>query len=310
MISGERAIIGVVKMNSDMGVRMKEKVRYGLVLEGGGMRGIYTAGVLDVFLEQGIRFDGVIGVSAGAIHGASFVSGQKGRSIRYYKKYCRDRHFMSWWSFFTTGDIVGRKFCYQDLPERLDPYDYNAFDQSGIEYYVGCSNVETGKPEYIRITDMRRQVDYMRASASLPYVSRIVKIDGKKLLDGGCTDSVPLLAFRKLGFARNVVVLTRPKGYVKEPENQKLAKLFFHRYPAFARALKNRYLSYNQNMKEIERLEASGETFVLRPSVTPDIGRMSHDPEKIQKVYEIGRKDALQQLEALKQWMKTEPVKK
>ncbi|MBP3926893.1 MAG: patatin family protein [Clostridium sp.] len=293
-----------------MGVRMEEKVRYGLVLEGGGMRGIYTAGVLDVFLDQGIRFDGVIGVSAGAIHGASFVSGQMGRSIRYYKKYCRDRHFMSWWSFFTTGDIVGRKFCYQDLPERLDPYDYNAFDKSGIEYYVGCSNVETGKPEYIRITDMRKQMDYMRASASLPYVSRIVRIDGKKLLDGGCTDSVPLTAFRKLGFSRNVVILTRPKGYVKEPENQKLAALFFHRYPAFARALKNRHLFYNQNIKEIERLEASGEAFVIRPSVTPAIGRMDHDPEKIQKTYEIGRRDALQQLTALNQWLEKEPVKK
>lgn len=288
---------------------MEDKIRYGLVLEGGGMRGIYTAGVLDVFLENGIRFDGVIGVSAGAIHGASFVSGQKGRSIRYYKKYCRDRHFMSWWSFLTSGDIVGRRFCYQDLPERLDPYDYKAFRESGTEYYVGCSNVETGKPEYLRITNMRTQVDRMRASASLPYVSRIVNVDGKKLLDGGCTDSVPLRAFMQMGFSRNVVVLTRPQDYVKKPENQKLAKCFFRKYPAFADALANRHHSYNENIKEIRKLEEAGSAFVIRPAAALKIGRMDHDPEKIQQVYEIGRKDALNQLPALKKWLENEPEK-
>ena len=129
--------------------------RTGLVLEGGGMRGIYTAGVLDVFLDKNLHFDGVIGVSAGAIHGCSFVSGQKGRSIRYYKKYCRDKRFMSVRNLVLTGDIAGEQFCYHDLPERLDPYDYDAFNRSGTEFYACCSNVETGEAEYLRITDMR-----------------------------------------------------------------------------------------------------------------------------------------------------------
>ena len=197
--------------------------RTGLVLEGGGMRGIYTAGVLDVFLDKNLHFDGVIGVSAGAIHGCSFVSGQKGRSIRYYKKYCRDKRFMSVRNLVLTGDIAGEQFCYHDLPERLDPYDYDAFNRSGTEFYACCSNVETGEAEYLRITDMRRQIDLVRASASLPYVSRMVEVDGKKLLDGGCTDSIPVLAFRAMGFPRTVAVLTRHKGYRKEPESVRMA---------------------------------------------------------------------------------------
>ena len=150
---------------------MREK-KTGLVLEGGGMRGIYTAGVLDVFMENGITFDGVIGVSAGAIHGCSFVSGQKGRSIRYYMKYCRNWQFMSFRSLLLTGNIAGEKFCYHTLPEKLDPYDYEAFKKSPTKFYVGCSNVETGKAEYLPITDMKEQIDRMRASASLPLVSR------------------------------------------------------------------------------------------------------------------------------------------
>lgn len=289
---------------------MEQKRKCGLVLEGGGTRGIYTAGVLDVFMEEGITFDGVIGVSAGAIHGASFVSGQKGRNIRYYKKYCNDKRFMSWHNFFTKGDIVGRQFCYYDIPERLDPYDYDTFHKLGIEYYVGCSNVETGKPEYLRITDMRTEIDKMRASASLPYVSRMVEVDGMKLMDGGCTDSVPVRAFMKMGFPRNVVVLTRHKGYVKKPENSRLASIYFRKYPAFANALKNRHIVYNKNIKAIERLEAEGKAFVIRPSVELTIGRMDHHPEKLQKVYEIGRKDALKQLNALKKWQEEALLKK
>ena len=160
---------------------MREK-KTGLVLEGGGMRGIYTAGVLDVFMENGITFDGVIGVSAGAIHGCSFVSGQKGRSIRYYMKYCRNWQFMSFRSLLLTGNIAGEKFCYHTLPEKLDPYDYEAFKKSPTKFYVGCSNVETGKAEYLPITDMKEQIDRMRASASLPLVSKIVKTAGLKLL--------------------------------------------------------------------------------------------------------------------------------
>ena len=133
-------------------------IRTGLVLEGGGMRGMYTDGILDVFMDQGLSFDGVIGVSAGAIHGSSFVSGQKGRNIRYYKKYIRDNRFISMRNLIKTGDIAEVKFCYHDLPEQLDLYDYDAFNRSKTEFYAVCSNVETGEPEYIHITDMKKQM--------------------------------------------------------------------------------------------------------------------------------------------------------
>lgn len=254
----------------------------GLVLEGGGMRGIYTAGVLDLFMDQGVTFDGVIGVSAGAIHGCSFLSGQRGRNIRYYKKYCQDPRFMSVRNLILTGDIAGERFCYHTLPEKLDPYDYTAFNNNPAEFYVGCSNVETGKPEYLHLTDMKQQIDYLRASASLPLVSKIVHAGGKKLLDGGCTDSIPVKAFMELGYPRNVVVLTRHRGYRKKAEGTRLTELCYRHYPAFVKTIKNRPSVYNRTLDEIESLENSGQAFVIRPSRPLTIGRMEKDPQKLQ----------------------------
>ena len=269
------------------------------------MRGIYTAGVLDVFMENGITFDGVIGVSAGAIHGCSFVSGQKGRSIRYYMKYCRNWQFMSFRSLLLTGNIAGEKFCYHTLPEKLDPYDYEAFKKSPTKFYVGCSNVETGKAEYLPITDMKEQIDRMRASASLPLVSKIVKTAGLKLLDGGCTDSIPLRAFAKMGYKKCVVVLTRPAGYRKKPGNFWLPEAAYHKYPAFVRALRSRYYFYNKTVEWIDRLEQEGKIFVIRPSVALPIGRTEHSVEKLQETYDIGRKDAANQMHAMENWFKS-----
>ena len=281
---------------------MDEKT--GLVLEGGGMRGIYTAGVLDVFMDYGLTFDGVIGVSAGAVHGCSFVSGQRGRSIRYYKKYCRDKRFMSWESLIKTGNLVNTEFCYHEIPEVLDPYDCEAFAASPTAFYVGCSNVETGRPEYIRIRDMRRDIDYMRASASMPYVSEIVTAGGMKLLDGGCTDSIPVRAFMELGYRRNVVILTRHKGYKKKPEKAGLEKLFYRRYPEFAKALRNRPWVYNRQLEEIEALKEGGKIFLIRPSEPLSISRTSKDPAEIEAVYQIGMEDGKRQLPALLEWLR------
>lgn len=277
----------------------------GLVLEGGGVRGIYTAGVLDVFMEHGLSFDGVIGVSAGAIHGCSFLSGQKGRSIRYYKKYCADPRFMSFHSWLTTGNIVGVDFCYHELPDKLDIYDHDAFLRCKTPFYAVCSNVETGKPEYIRITDMRKQIDVLRASASLPYFSRIVEFSGKKYLDGGCTDSIPLEAAQRLGYRRNVVILTRDAAYRKKPEMGSLPKLVYRKYPAFAAALRNRHTAYNSAVEEINVQEQCGSIFVIRPTQPLEIDRLETDPVKVQQVYDIGRADALNRMEQLKQWLNT-----
>lgn len=275
----------------------------GLVLEGGGVRGIYTAGVLDIFMEHGLSFDGVMGVSAGAIHACSFLSGQKGRSLRYYKNYCNDWRFTSFRSWLLTGDIVGAEFCYHTLPEELDFYDHEAFLNSGTPFYVVCSNVETGKPEYLRLNDMRTQIDYMRASASLPYFSRIVEIDGKKYLDGGCTDSIPVEAFRNMGYERNVVILTRDESYRKKPELRALPGLVYRKYPEFAKALLNRHNQYNDTVQYINRLEEEGCVFVIRPSLPLEIGRLENDPEKVQKVYDIGRTDTEATIGRLKAWL-------
>lgn len=277
-------------------------MKTGLVLEGGGVRGIYTAGVLDVFMEHGIRFDGVIGVSAGAIHGCSYLSNQHGRSIRYYKKYCGNPRFMSFRSWLKTGNIVETQFCYHELPDKLDPYDHEAFLRCGVPFWAVCSNVETGKPEYLQITDMRSQIDVLRASASLPYFSQIVVISGRKYLDGGCTDSIPVEAFQKMGYERNVLVLTRPASYLKREEAAALPKIFYRKYPAFARALANRHVMYNETCAKIRMLERSGKVFVIRPAEPLNIGRLEKDPEKVQRVYDTGRADAEKALEALCAW--------
>ena len=278
-------------------------MKAGLVLEGGSVRGLYTAGVLDVFLEHGIAFDGVIGVSAGAIHGCSFLSGQRGRSIRYYLKYCNDPRFMSVSSLLKTGDLVGADFCYHEIPEKLDIYDNDAFMQNGVPFYAVCSNVETGKPEYLQMSDMFRDIEIMRASASMPYVSRMVEINGKKYLDGGCTDSIPVDAFRNMGYERNVVVLTRDISYRKKPELAGLAKLMYRNYPAFAKVQANRYLEYNRQVERVLELEKEGAVFVIRPSVPLAVGRMEKDTEKVKEIYNLGRTDALSKLTKLQDWL-------
>ena len=282
--------------------------RTGLVLEGGGVRGIYTAGVLDVFMEEGLTFDGVIGVSAGAIHACSYLSGQKGRSIRYYRKYVSDPRFMSLRSWLKTGDVVGADFCYHELPDKLDVYDHEGFLRNPTPYWVVCTDVETGKAEYIRLTDMRGQIEYLRASASLPYFSRIVTLDGRKYLDGGCSDSIPAEAFRRMGYGRNVVVLTRDASYRKKPEMTALARLVYRKYPAFVRTLERRHEMYNEQLAQIGQMEAEGSVFVIRPAKPLEIGRLESDPEKVQRVYEQGCADARAALAALKAWLEQENV--
>lgn len=281
-------------------------MKTGLVLEGGAMRGMYTAGVLDVFMENGIGFDGVIGVSAGAISGCSFVSGQIGRTIRYNLTYCRDKRMMSLYSLLTTGDLVGTEFCYHEIPERLDPFDNAAFQASPTDFYLTCTNLETGRPEYIHIPDMNANIDYLRASASMPYVSHTVEAGGKKLLDGGCSDSIPVRKFIEMGYGKNVVVLTRPADYRKKPGKAALAAMLYKKYPHFVRQMENRAKNYNRTVEDIQQLEREGNIFVIRPETPLNIGRVCHDPEKIRDAYLRGRADAVRQLEAMCRFLAAE----
>ena len=280
-------------------------MKTGLVLEGGAHRAIYTAGVLDVFMENGITFDGVAGVSAGAIHGGSYVAGQKGRNIKYTLQYAGDKRYMSFYSLITTGDLVGKKFCYDDLPNTLVPFDYEAFKKSKTKFYAVCSNLESGKVEILEIKDLKKQMDTLRASASMPLVSQIVEIDGKKYLDGGISDSIPLRAFQKMGYKKCVVVETRPDGYEKKPNSLSfLAKIVYRKYPEFTKAICLRHNYYNTELQDITNAAEKGEFSLIQPSINFKLSRMEKNKEKLKAMYDLGRKDASAVLDDLKKFLK------
>ena len=278
----------------------------GLVLEGGAHRAIYTAGVLDVFMENNITFDGVIGVSAGAIHGCAFVSGQRERSIGYTLKYASDKRYMSYYSLITTGNMVGEQFCYHELPEKLFPFDHKAFESSPTKFYVTCSNLETGEAEYIYCDELRTKMPYLRASASIPFVSQISHINGKSYLDGGISDSIPVRAFQKLGYDKCVIVQTRNAGYRKGKNKLAwLAHLVYRRYPKFIEAITNRHVMYNKEMTDIEQMQKEGKVFVIQPSRYEKISHTEKNPDVLRKVYELGRADALAVLPRMKQFLQS-----
>ena len=279
-------------------------MKIGLVLEGGAMRGIYTAGVLDVFLEENIFVDGVMGVSAGAIHGCSYVSNQAGRSIRYYLRYCGDKRFMSFHSLITTGSIVNEQFCYHEIPEVLDPFDHVAFETSTVDFYVVCSNLESGKAEYILCPTLQgRQMDYLLASASMPLLSRTVHIGDKQYLDGGVCDSIPVKAMADLGYDKLVVVLTQPDGYEKKPFPMGAANIRYRRYPRFLEALRQRHENYNQSLALVRQMQKDGKAFAIYPSENLHIHRAEKDVGKIKGQYQLGRKDASAVLPQLKAFL-------
>ena len=230
-------------------------MKTGLVLEGGAMRGIYTAGVLDIFNENKIKVDGVIGVSAGCVHGVNYISEQNGRSIRYTLKYRNDKRYMSVKSLLKTGNMVETDFCYHEIPEKLDPFDNDTYMKSGIDFYTVSSNVETGRAEYLKCKDVFKQIDLIRASASMPFVSQIVETEGFKLLDGGICDSVPVKKFMEMGYDRIVVILTKPIGYIPKPNNAFLSKKMYGKYPEFVDALITRHLRYVENLNYVNKLE-------------------------------------------------------
>ncbi len=280
-------------------------MKTGLVLEGGAMRATYTIGVLDVLMENNIEFDGIIGVSAGAIHGLSYVAKQPGRNIRYYKKYASDKRFMSWSNFIRTGDLVGKDFCYSEIPWKLDPFDNETFKKSKTEFYAVAANIETGESEYLRIKDLKDpvQMEYLRASASLPIVSKPVEVEGLKLLDGGMTDSIPLRAFQNMGFEKNVVVATRSDGFVKQDEQVGLTSMVYKNYPKFVSAIRYRAKMYNDEKAYILLQEKLGNIFLFRPSEELNITRTDTDPEHLELIYQIGRRDAQKRLSELLEFL-------
>ena len=278
-------------------------MKVGLVLEGGAMRGMFTAGVLDVFLDEQIHIDGIVSVSAGALFGVNFPSKQKGRVLRYNKKYLNDKRYMGWHSLFTTGNIVNKDFAFYQLPVELDVFDQAAFARSGIDFYTVLTNVESGEAEYVKIRDAFEQMETLRATSAMPFVSKMVEINGKKYLDGGIADSIPLRFCQQLGYDKIIVILTRPLDYRKTSTNPLLFNAFYRRYPKLVERLTNRYADYNRAVEDVIRLNEQGEIFVIRPSITLPIRRIEKDVEKVQAMYDLGVRDGQDILPALKAYL-------
>lgn len=283
-------------------------MKTGLILEGGAMRGIFSAGVMDVMMENGIRFDGIVGVSAGAAFGVNYKSGQIGRAIRYNAKYCHDKRYCGIGPLLKTGNLFNTDFCYGEVPLKLDIFDFDAFEKDPTTFYITCTDVESGKPVYHEYTGRKDHgFDWIRASASLPLVSQIVEIDGAKLLDGGISDSIPVAYFEGIGYAKNVVILTQPQGYRKEKNRMlPLIRMKYRKYPNLIKALENRHLMYNAELDLIAKQEKRGELFVIRPDSPLPVKRAEKDPAKLKACYEIGRQTAEKELARLIAFMKAE----
>ena len=270
---------------------VKKSMKIGLVLEGGAMRGMYTAGVLDTFLDKDFWVDGIISVSAGALFGVNYPSRQKGRAIRYNKKFISDKRYISFKSLVSTGNIVNKDFAFYEVPFKYDVFDNKTFKESDIDFYVAVTNLQTAQAEYVKLIDPLTQMEVLRATSAMPYVSRPVEIDGIPYLDGAIADSIPVEQMQKLGYDKIIVILTRTLDYRKSKPMAWIAKWFYRRYPDFADAVNQRYAMYNRQVENVIKLAEKGDIFVIRPSVDLKIKRIEKDPNKLQAMYELGVKD-------------------
>ena len=279
-------------------------MKKGLVLEGGAMRGLFTAGIIDVMMEAGIEPDGLIGVSAGAAFGCNYKSRQPGRAIRYNTRFARDKRYCSWQSLLRTGNLYNAEFGYHIIPTQYDIFDNEAFDKNPMAFYAVCTDVLTGKAIYKKLEKATPLTyDWIRASASMPLASKVVELEGLKVLDGGVADSIPLEYFEQIGYDRNVVVLTQPEGYVKGHNRlMPLMRIALRKYPLMIEALDKRHIMYNQQLDYIRQAEQEGRCLVIRPKEKLRIGHISHDPEEMHRIYEYGRVVGKDYIEHIKEF--------
>lgn len=279
-------------------------IEAGLVVEGGGMRGVYTAGVLDYFMEKNLYFDDCYGVSAGACHISSYVSKQIGRSMKVTLDYINDKRYCSINSLIKTGDMFGVEMLYDIIPNKLELYDYETFNKFKGNFYSVVTNCKTGKAEYIKIKDMKKDIIAVRASSSLPLLSRIVEINGKEYLDGGITDSIPIKKSIKDGHKKNVVILTRDKTYRKsKPKFLSFFKLKYKKYPNLVKAIENRYKMYNETLDFLEEEKAKNKVFIIQPKLPVKISRIEKDKDKLKELYNQGYEDAKELYEDLMKFL-------
>lgn len=272
-------------------------MKTGLVLEGGGMRGLFTAGVLDVMMERDIKVDGIVGVSAGACFGCNYLSKQPGRILRYNINMINEPRYMSLRNFLRTGNLMDGEFAYHTLPDEIDIFDRETYAQSDVEYHIVCTDVLTGEPVYKRLTPPADYefLEWLRASSSLPLVSKPVEVGGRLMLDGGMSDSIPLKYFQDQGFERNIVVLTQPLGFTKKRTKlMPLFRIFMRKYPAIIEAMNRRHLMYNAQLAYLAQEEKAGRITIIAPDDTLPIGRTEQNAERMKQVYQMGRKAAEQ----------------
>ena len=277
-------------------------MKKGLVLEGGAMRGLFTAGIIDVMMEAGVEPDGLIGVSAGAAFGCNYKSRQPGRAIRYNKRFAKDSRYSGVRSLLLSGDYFNAQFGYHVVPFKYDIFDIPTFEQNPLTFTIVCTDVETGKAVYHDMTHVDYdELEWLRASASMPLASRIVNVGGHQLLDGGVSDSIPLEYFERQGYQRNVVILTQPKGYQKGHNRlMPLMRIALRKYPQMIKAMDERHLMYNHQLDYVAKAEQEGRCLVIRPEEKLPIGHISHDPEQMQRVYDMGRKTGEQYINRIK----------
>ena len=279
----------------------------GLIFEGGGMRGLYTAGVVDALLDNGVVIKTGIGVSAGICHACSYYSLQRGRAARVILDYIDRSYYCGRKVYAKTGDFFSERFIYHTVPEKLNRIDNDAFvflNKNGVKLYSCVTSLESGRAEYFRIEDMFEDIEKIRASASLPLLSRNVEIDGKYYLDGGVADSIPIKQSEKLGNKKNVVILTQPRDYRKKPNSAyPLIKLKYSRYPRFTRSMKLRYLVYNRTLDYIKEQEESGSAFVIAPQMSFNIDRLERDRTKLCELYAAGYADAMGRMAEIKKFL-------
>jgi predicted patatin/cPLA2 family phospholipase len=280
-------------------------MKIGLALEGGAMRGMFTCGVIDIFMENGIKFDGLSGISAGAIFGCNYKSKQIGRGVRYNKKYGRDPRYFGLRSLILTGNLYGKDFCYHEIIDNLDPIDKITYRENDIDFFVGATDINEAKIRYYNSKEVdERTIEWIRASASMPLVSQIVKIDGYELLDGGMVDPIPYKILEENGYMKNVVVLTQPRDFVKEKTSIiPIMKILMYRYPKIVDAMARRHTIYNSQTAELKEKEKRGEVFVISPETSLNIKRTENNPDELERVYQIGRKVALKNLDAVKNFI-------
>ena len=274
-----------------------------LVLEGGAMRGMYSAAVLDVLMDEGIKVDAIYATSAGVLFGVNYISGQRGRAIRYNKRFSRDKRYMGIYSLVTSGNIINKDFAFYEVPFTLDVFDDEAYMNSDVKMVATVTNVHSGGVEYIEVKSVLKQMEVLRAASAMPFVSQMVELDGQLYLDGGLSDSIPLKKCQADGYERIIVVETRPKGYRKSKSSSLPAKLFYSKYPNLVETINNRYLAYNDILQEIDDLDARGEIVLVQPSKELHLGRIESDPERLQEMYDLGIGDAKVLLPRIKQFL-------